>query len=198
MQAMWIRPESMWLVWLWYLLSWLITLILLAVSVLVSYVVSQILFNVFIMDMMSRITENLLAGEVQEASGASFLCQLPFLIRQEIPRAVIPLVLTGILFLLGWMTPLGPLVTVLSSAVAAVFLAWDHTDLVPARRLQPFAKRFGFLIKTLPFHLGFGFLFLIPVANILFLSFAPVGATLYYLEKVDSEPMVSHNDGKFP
>jgi CysZ protein len=38
------------------------------------------------------------------------------------------------------------------------------------------------LLKTLPFHLGFGLLFLVPVLNILLLSFAPVGATLYYLE----------------
>jgi CysZ protein len=42
--------------------------------------------------------------------------------------------------------------------------------------------RFRFLLKTLPFHLGFGLLFLVPALNILLLSFAPVGATLYYLE----------------
>ena len=65
----------------------------------------------------------------------------------------------------------------LAAIVAAV-----PRDLVPARRLQPFSERFRFLLKTLPFHLGFGLLFLVPVLNILLLSFAPVGATLYYLE----------------
>ena len=83
---------------------------------------------------------------------------------------------------LGWLTPLGPFVAIISSAVAAVFLSWDNTDLVPARRLDPFGRRFKFLLKNLPFHLGFGLLFIIPVVNILFLSFAPVGATLYYVD----------------
>ncbi|MFC1830169.1 hypothetical protein ACFL0O_11230, partial [Thermodesulfobacteriota bacterium] len=84
---------------------------------------------------------------------------------------------------LGWLTPLGPLITIISSLAAVTFLAWDNTDLVPARRLEPFRTRFKFLLKTLPFHIGFGLLFLIPVASILFLSFAPVGATLYYIEE---------------
>ena len=74
-----------------------------------------------------------------------------------------------LLVVLGWLTPLGPLLTVLSSFVAITFLAWDNTDLIPARQLMPFKYRFRFLLKTLPFHLGFGLWFLIPVLNILFL-----------------------------
>jgi len=83
----------------------------------------------------------------------------------------------------SWLTPLGPIVTILSSAVTVIFLAWDNTDLIPARRMEPFKERFRRLTSTLPFHLGFGILFLIPLLNILFLSFAPVGATLYYIDK---------------
>jgi CysZ protein len=49
--------------------------------------------------------------------------------------------------------------------------------------LVPFRARFQSLGDSLLFHLGFGLLFLIPVLNILFLSFAPVGATLYQIEK---------------
>ena len=63
-----------------------------------------------------------------------------------------------------------------------VFLAWDNTDLTPARRMVEFKKRFKLMSSTLLFHLGFGILFLIPGLNILFLSFAPVGATLYFIE----------------
>jgi CysZ protein len=83
----------------------------------------------------------------------------------------------------GWLTPLGPVVTVVSSVIAVIFLAWDNTDLIPARRLVPFGERFRILRRTLPFHLGFGLLFLIPFLNILFLSFAPVGATLYFFDQ---------------
>ena len=61
----------------------------------------------------------------------------------------------------------------------------DSSLLIPARRLEPFGSRFKFLLKNLGFHLGFGLWFLIPGLNILFLSFAPVGATLYHIERVD-------------
>ncbi|MBW2022400.1 MAG: hypothetical protein JRI51_05955, partial [Deltaproteobacteria bacterium] len=70
-------------------------------------------------------------------------------------------------------------------------LSWDNTDLVPARRMMPFRERFKLLLKTLPFHLGFGLPFLIPGANIVFLSFAPVGATLYHIEKEASQTKAS-------
>jgi CysZ protein len=83
---------------------------------------------------------------------------------------------------LGWFTPLGPLMAIVTSGISVIFIAWDNTDLIPARRLDPFKKRLKRLLKTLPFHLGFGLLFLLPGLNILFLSFAPVGATLYYTD----------------
>jgi len=71
---------------------------------------------------------------------------------------------------------------VISPLVTVVFLAWDNTDIVPARRLISFKDRFRALMKSIPFHLGFGLIFLLPVINIVFLSFAPVGATLYSLD----------------
>ena len=181
--AIWTRPESLWIRWLWHLVSWLLSVILFAVATVVAYLVSQVLFAVVIMDTMSRMTEAMVSGQVAASGEMSFLKQLIFLVRQEIPRTVIPMLLLLVLTLFGWLTPLGPVVTLISSAVAAVFLAWDNTDLVPARRLQPFGLRFRFLRSTLPFHLGFGLLFFIPVLNVLCLSFAPVGATLFFLER---------------
>ena len=134
------------------------------------------------MDQMSRITEKSVTGTVQEPGKMPMWQQFLFLIKQEIPRSTIPVLLTLLLIMFGWLTPLGPIVTIVSSAIAAIFLAWDNTDLIPARRLIPFNERFRTLRRTLPFHLGFGLLFLIPFLNILFLSFAPVGATLYYID----------------
>jgi CysZ protein len=179
----WNRPESSWVLWLWQLLSWLLSAVLVGLSAIFSYLVSQILFSVLIMDQMSRITENAVTGTVQEASRVPLWQQFLFLIKQEIPRTTVPVLLTLLLIVIGWLTPLGPVVTVVSSAAAVIFLAWDNTDLIPARRLVPFGERLRLLRSTLPFHLGFGLLFLIPFLNILFLSFAPVGATLYYIEK---------------
>jgi CysZ protein len=182
LNLIWSKPENQLILWLWHLVSWLLSILLVGVSAIVSYLISQILFSVIFMDTMSRITEHLISGR-QTDRKMPLLKQFMYLIGQEIPRTTLPVLLTLIIMLLGWLTPLGPLLAVVSSAIAAVFLSWDNTDLVPARRFDPFVKRFGFLLKNLPFHLGFGLLFLIPVANILFLSFAPVGATMYYIEK---------------
>lgn len=180
---MWSKPESLWVTWLWYLLSWLLSAVLVGLSAVISFLVSQILFSVLLMDLMSRITESMVTGTIQEQKKISGWQQFLFLVKQEIPRATVPVLLSLLLIILGWLTPLGPIIALLSSAVAVIFLAWDNTDLLPARQLVPFKERFQSLMRSLLFHLGFGVLFLIPVLNILFLSFAPVGATLYHIDK---------------
>lgn len=179
----WEKPESLWIIWLWYLVSWLIILILVICSTVLSYLVSQIIFAVVIMDKMSRITESIERGSITEQNNLSYWKQLIFLIKQEIPRAVIPVIVLLILSVIGWLTPLGPVLTIITSIIAVAFLTWDNTDLVPARRFFKFKERFGFFVRNFSFHIGFGLLFLIPVFNILSLSFAPIGATLYYLDK---------------
>ncbi|MCF8069072.1 MAG: EI24 domain-containing protein [Desulfobacterales bacterium] len=183
LDLVWSKPESKWIVCLWYILSWLMSLLLVGVSAILSYLVSQILFSVFIMDYMSKVTEEMVTGRVIESDMPIFK-QFFFLIKQETPRALIPILLTLILMLIGWLTPLGPVVATISSVIAVIFLAWDNTDLAPARRLEPFKTRFRFLLSTALFHLGFGILFLIPVANIFFLAFAPVGATIYQIDNL--------------
>jgi CysZ protein len=187
MSLLWAKPESRWLIWLWHLVSWLASLFLIGLSGIVSFIISQIFFSALVMDHMARITELRIAGTVTEPEKLSLWKSFTSILLQEIPRSVVPLILSLLILVIGWITPLGPVLTVLSSALAIVFLSWDNTDLIPARNLVPFKKRFGFLMKTIPFHLGFGLPFLVPILNIVFLSFAPVGATLYYLEKRGAE-----------
>lgn len=181
----WARPESPWIVWLWHVISWLLSLILVGLAAVLSYLVSQILFSVIIMDYMSRITERMVTGQVNEPERLSLLRLFSYLIKQEIPRTIIPVLLSLLVMILGFLTPLGPITAILASCMAVIFLSWDNTDLLPARRLLPFRERLRLMSKTILFHLGFGLLFLVPGLNILFLSFAPVGATLYYIEKYD-------------
>jgi len=183
LNLIWSKPASQWVLWIWYMLSWLLSLILVGLSAILSYLLSQILFCVAIMDYMSRITERMMVGEEEGPQGVSMLGQFSYLIKQEIPRTILPVLISLLIMVLGFLTPLAPVLAVLSSAIAVIFLAWDNTDLVPARRLYPFKQRFKLLLNSLPFHLGFGLLFLIPVLNILFLSFAPVGATIYHIDK---------------
>jgi CysZ protein len=168
------------------LVSWLLALLLSGLSSIVAFIVAQLLFSVVIMDYMSRITERKMTGTEAAAPDMPWLSYVFYLVRQEIPRATLPVCISLLLFVFGWFTPLSPVLTVVSPLVAGVFLAWDNTDLVPARRMEPFRRRFRMLRGQLSFHLGFGLCFLIPALNILFLSFAPVGATLYYLDHLDS------------
>ncbi len=183
LNAVWAKPESLWIVWLWHVGAWLLTLLLAGLAAILSYLLSQILFSVVIMDYMSLITERIVTGRKQTPVETSLPRRFWFLIRQEIPRTILPLLLILIILIIGVLTPLAPVLTFLSAGVSAVFLAWDNTDLIPARQMVPFNQRFTQLLKSLGFHLGFGILFLIPGLNILLLSFAPVGATLYQLDK---------------
>jgi CysZ protein len=188
LHLIWAKPASQWILWLWYVLSWLLSLFLVGLSAILSFLVSQILFSVFIMDYMSRVTERMMAGEEPkvELEKVPVLRQLSHLVKQEIPRTILPVLVTLLLMAAGWLTPLGPVLAILSSGIVVIFLAWDNTDLVPARRFAPFKHRFKLLLKSLTFHLGFGLLFLIPLLNILFLSFAPVGATIYFIDEYDN------------
>ena len=182
---LWAKPESRWIVWSWYIVSWLLTLLLMGISAVVSFLIAQILFSVIIMDAMSRITEQMIAGQEIEARRLSLFKYIFYLLKQEVPRTFIPVIMALIFMAAGWLTPLSPVMTILSALAAGIFLAWDNTDLTPARRLESFGDRFKFFRNHLGFHLGFGLWFLIPVLNIVFLSFAPVGGTLFYVEKVE-------------
>lgn len=186
-EAIWTRPESSWLIWLWYVLSWLVVLLLSGISAVVAFLVAQILFSVLIMDYMSRIVERRTVGDEVAPPAMPWFSYFFYLLKQEIPRAILPICSSLLLMVLGWLTPLAPVLTLLSPLLAGVFLAWDNTDLVPARRLVAFGERFTFLRRNFGFHLGFGLCFLIPIFNILLLSFAPVGGTLYYLEHLDKD-----------
>ena len=180
---LWLKPESLWLLWLWHLTSWIFSLFLIGISSVLSYLISQILFSVIIMDLMSRITERMLTGRESQPSKTPLRKQIFHLIRQEIPRTTFPVLITLIVMVAGWLTPLGPFLTVLLTALSVVFLAWDNTDIIPTRLFTPFNDRLRFLFKTILFHLGFGLWFLVPGLNLLFLSFAPVGAALHYVER---------------
>lgn len=182
LNLIWTMPDSGWLQVVWKGVSLLLSLVLAGVAGLVSYVLAQILFGVFIMDYMSRITEKMVTGREAPSPHVSVFGFFLHLIRQEIPRAIIPVLLMMIFMVAGFLTPFGPVIAVLAALTASVFLAWDNTDLVPARRMQTFGDRLGYLKTHLLFHLGFGLWFMIPWVNIVFLSFAPVGATLYYVE----------------
>jgi len=179
----WQMPEGQWMLYLWYAVSWILSLVLAALAMVVSYLIAQIFFGVFIMDYMSRITERIVLGHEAVGIQGSMFEFFFYLVRQEIPRAVIPVLISLALMILGLFTPLSLVILVISSVTAGLFLAWDNTDLVPARRMVPFKERVAFLKKNMMFHIGFGLLFLIPWLNILFLSFAPVGATLYVIDK---------------
>lgn len=194
LDLIWTKPQSLWTIWLWHLLSWVLSLILVGISAVLSYLISQIVFSALIMDQMSRITELKVAGRVKEPKKIPIWRLFIYLIKQELPRTTLPVLASLLIMVFSWFIALGPILFFLSIGTAIIFLSWDNTDLVPARRLVPFKKRFRSMLKTIPFHFGFGLPFLVPVVNVLFLSFAPVGATLYYLDKYDAKQSAPKRD----
>ena len=138
----WGKPESQWFLWLWYLLSWVLSLLLIGIAVILSFIISQILFSVMVMDHMSRMTEFMITGMVKEGKKISSFELFSHLLKQEIPRTILPVVLSILLMALGLLVPFGSILMILSSGIAIIFIAWDNTDLIPARRLVPFRTRF--------------------------------------------------------
>jgi len=183
LSGIWTKPEAGVLVYVWHLVSWMLSLVLAALAVVTAYLAAQVFFGVFVMDYMSRLTEKIVLGNEISYADSSRVALFVYLICQEIPRAVIPMVITLGVMVVGMFTPLGPVIFFVSAITAGVFLAWDNTDLVPARQMLPFGKRFRFLHRNIWFHIGFGLPLIIPWLNILTLSFAPVGATLYHIDK---------------
>ena len=53
---------------------------------------------------MSRITERIIRGEATDAVGASILKSFAYLISQEIPRTILPVILSILLMMVGWRT----------------------------------------------------------------------------------------------
>lgn len=180
--SIWQKPQGMIAAGLWHILSWILSLILMALSALLSYLLAQILFGAIIMDMMAQETEKIVTGQVNRPERLSVARQMAHMMVQEIPRAVFPILSSITLFIAGWLTPAGPVISLISSITASIFLAWDNTDIIPARNMAPFRQRLRFLKRNLPFHFGFGLCFFIPFLNILLLSFAPVGGTLYHID----------------
>lgn len=187
LSIIWQMPENRFLVYVWHIVSWILFLVLAALAVVGAYLTAQVFFCVFIMDYMSRVTEKIILGKEIPYADGSWIKLAGYLIFQEIPRAVIPMIITVGAMVAGFFTPLGPVIFFLSAITAGVFLAWDNTDLVPARQMRPFRDRFRFLRQNLGFHIGFGLLLIVPWLNILTLSFAPVGATLYHIHKLEKE-----------
>ena len=173
LSMIWTAPEGGWLIYLWKAVSWLLSLFLAGVAMILSYLVAQMFFCVFIMDYMSRITERMVLGREKNPVQISLIQFFIHLVKQEIPRAVIPVLISMLIMIFGLFTPLSPVIILISALTAAMFMAWDNTDLVPARRMEPFRTRVRYLRSHILFHLGFGLLFLIPWLNILILSFAP-------------------------
>ena len=145
----WQKPESGLLFYLWKIVSWIVTLFLASISTIVAYFIAQFLFCVFIMDYMSRKVENIITGKEIYPDNTSYFTLFLYLIKQEIPRALLPIIISLVIMFIGFFTPFGSLIAVISSIVAVTFLAWDNTDLVAARRMYPLRKRLMLFRKNI-------------------------------------------------
>ena len=82
---LWQQPESPWIVWVWHLASWLLSLMLMGISAVAAYLLAQVLFAVFVMDLMSRITERMVTGKVTASPHMSILSRWDFWFARNCP-----------------------------------------------------------------------------------------------------------------
>ncbi|RLB21241.1 MAG: hypothetical protein DRG76_09425, partial [Deltaproteobacteria bacterium] len=80
LNLIWTRPESHWVLWIWHVVSWLLSFLLVGASAILSYLLAQILFSVVIMDIMSRVTEKKVSGGVEEPRGLPFFTLFAYLV----------------------------------------------------------------------------------------------------------------------
>ncbi len=182
----WQRPETGWARHLWTLLLWLFTLKLIILGTILAYIVSQGVFGALIADHMSQLTQRALGFETRPSSMGG-LKHMVFIVKQEIPRVFVPVLPSVSVMILGWMIPFGFVPVILSGLVTSAFLAWDYTDLVPARELWTFSQRWAFFKKNLLGHIVLGLPFLIPFLNIFLLSLGPVSGTIFFLRTIGRE-----------
>ncbi|MCP4722227.1 MAG: hypothetical protein GY860_22435, partial [Desulfobacteraceae bacterium] len=86
----WKAPQGGWLIYVWNVAAWLLSLFLASIAMVLSYLIAQLFFGVFIMDYMSRITERIVLGQEVPFDQGSWVQFFFYLIRQEIPRAILP------------------------------------------------------------------------------------------------------------
>ena len=100
LDLIWTKPESQWIAWLWHVLSWLLSFILVGISAVFSYLVSQILFSVIIMDYMSRLTARITRVHEKESEKRPLLKLWFYLSRQESPRTISPVVISLVIMVI--------------------------------------------------------------------------------------------------
>lgn len=189
----WEKPSKILLTLVWYIVLIFSTIILLFAGAILAYIISQILFGILIADYMSALAEQIITGKQSEEKISFSLTYLIYLIRQEIPRTLFPLILSTSFMVFGWLLPLNFIWVILSSFLSCALMAWDYTDLVPARRSMPFKERLHMFKSNFVGHIVFGLPFLIPFVNVIFLSLAPISGTVFFLKEIESGPKHNSN-----
>ncbi len=176
--VLFVKPESYFGLFIYYLAMAFLYIGFLGVSVLSSFLVTMIL-SAPIYEMVScRVEASMMGGNVEELSLFDIGGLLRVVKAECVKWLFISLVSVSLLFI--------PVLNIFSVFVTAIFLGWDFFDFVPARRGYSFSKRFRLLLNNAPLVFGFGVVMLIPLAQFFLAPLAVVGGTILALEKIQS------------
>ncbi len=178
--------------WYWAVLTYSIEVVVIVTLIFFLAVVFYILAGIICVpfnDLLSRKTEEILAGKKDEEpfSMRLFAKDIVFSLKNEIKRTFILLILLLFLLILYVIPVVGkPAYLVFGNIATMLFLAYDNLDYALARRRLSFGRKWKFILGNLSSTLGFGagalFSVLVPFFNFIVIPLTVVGATLLFIE----------------
>jgi len=176
------QPEAWWMLALWYVARFFLTVAIVILGALTGLVVVSIVAAP-LYEMVSVAVERDFTGELVHEM--TFLQSIG-LIGEEVKKALFILIFP-ILFLLV------PGLNVLSSVIAAFLIGWDFSDYPLARRGMAFRERLSFVTAEGWAVLGFGIWLVLPVVQIILMPLAIPGGTLLNLEALERRGLVQRS-----
>jgi uncharacterized protein involved in cysteine biosynthesis len=178
--------------WYWEVLTYSIEIVVIIMLIFFLAVVFYILAGIICVpfnDVLSRKTEEILAGKKDEEpfSMRIFAKDIVFSLKNEIKRTFILLILLLFLLIMYVIPIVGkPAYLVVGNIMTMLFLAYDNLDYALARRRLSFGRKWKFILGNLSSTLGFGagalFSVFVPFFNFIIIPLTVVGATLLFVE----------------
>jgi len=188
MGALWARPDTWYMITLWYVVMVFVFLLMLVLGYVAFFIMQTILSSPF-NDILTERVEMLAIGkEPPPFTFARFTKGIAVTLVHTVVKLSIYIFFMVPLILIGWIVPVvGPVVSSVGGfIVTAYFGAYDQMDFAMARREWSFGRKIRVVSKNLSLSFGFGSsmagVLLFPILGILFIPLAAVGGTLLFCD----------------
>ncbi len=188
MGMLWSRPDSWYLLTLYYIVAVFVFLLMLVLGYVAFFIMQTILSSPF-NDILTERVEMLAIGkEPPPFTMARFAKGIAVTLVHTVVKLSIYIFFMVPLLLIGWIIPVvGPVVSSVGGfIVTAFFVSYDQMDYAMARREWPFGQKIRAVTRNFALCFGFGGsmagVLWVPIVGILFIPLAAVGGTLMFCD----------------